>query len=179
MLLQSMPNVHAGIQMNPIRLDSDSTTTLAADAVVQLNAGLSTGLSQSFLVKQISMNYRVTSANLEGTWIIGIANGTATLAEIASGIRDQVTDVDDASAVQVAALHQNIWWETLRCVGTSQDTNGDNQVINETISIGGGKGIPMKEATGIQVFAWNPTAATSPEGFVHGIFVVKGIWLND
>ncbi len=165
--------------MQPIRMNSDATGALAADTAVQLNTTFGPTLSQSFLVKKIEYRLRATSANTEESFIIGLANGSATTAELASAIRDAVTDVDDATAVQTAGLHNVIWWETLRMFAISADTNGDAQVINESFSVGGGKGIPAKEATGLQVFAYNPAAAAMTAAFVHGLIVLKGIWLND
>ncbi len=167
-----------GLQFQPIRMNSDALGTLAADTAIVLNNTLSTGLTQSFLVKQIELKLRFSSS-AEGNIIVGVCNGTATVAEIASAMRDSVTNPGDASSPQIAAQKSIIWWETLRMMASSNNGLNEQPVLNETIKIGGGKGIPMKEGNGTQIFAWNPASAALTDGFLHGLVVFKGVWLND
>ncbi len=182
MFYEIMPNVHSGIQMQPLRMNADALGSLAADTAVVLNTGFGSGITQSFLIKQVRYAIQYGVVTQGDNFIIGLCNGSATVAEIASAIRDVVTDVDDASNTQVAALHQVIFWETLRMVGSSGVLTGttSGNVLNETISIGGGKGIPAKEATGISVFAWNPnTGALTTGSVLSGLITLVGVWLND
>ncbi len=91
--------------MQPIRLNADAVGALAADTAVQLNVSFGTALTQSFLVKKIEYRLVASVGAATDEYIFGFANGTATTAEIASAIRDIVTDVEDATTVQTAALH--------------------------------------------------------------------------
>ncbi len=164
-----------GLQVNPMRMNSDALGTLAADTVVSLRAD--TGLTRSFLVKRVLYNLSLVGAVTDSV-IIGLANGTATVAEIASAIRDFISDPDDATAPGQAALHWIIWWETIRMIGGT--ANAGSAIMNEEISVGGGKGIPALEDTGLQVFAYNPgTAALADSAVIEGLVTLQGVWLND
>lgn len=175
-LMSSYPQ--AGLQFQPLRMNTDAIGALAPDTAIALNTTLSTSVTQSFLVKQLQYAFLAHGGSAGQGVIIGVANGTATVAEIASGIRDAVVDPDDATANTLTASHHSIWWETLRMVSLGNFAEGN--FYNETISIGGGKGIPWKEDTGVQIFAYNPASgALTTGGVIDGIICFKGVWLRD
>ncbi len=170
-----MAAIQAGLQTQPLRMDSDALGTLAANTALILNSGFASTLTRSFLIKQVMNSFNVDGMAADETVIIGLCNASATIAEIASALSTLVTDPDDASSPSTAANRQMIFWETLHASGgAARDPH------NENVSLGGGKGIPVKEATGLAIFAYNPsTVALTTGGLVNGLIVIRGIWLND
>lgn len=178
-----VPTVHKGIQFQPLRMNNDAIGALGADTALQLNSAITTGLTQSFLVKQVDLRYNVISMNAGDNVIIGLAVGTADVTMLASAIRDVTLDPDAPGERAEPATSNLIWWETLRSHSVSDTLGagaGNTSPINETISIGGGRGLPMKKDHGIQVFAYNPgSGAITLGSAVAGLIVLKGVWLND
>ncbi len=178
-----MPYAQSGLQFAPIRMNSDAIAALAADTALILNTSFSTGLTQSFLVKQLQYNFQAAGLTAGDSFVIGLANGTATIGEIEDALRLLVNDPDDASSPGIAAQKNIIWWETLMVVGVPGAFTGSAGVSeshNETISIGGGKGIPAKEGTGVSIFVYNAqTIAITTGAVVDGLITLKGVWLND
>ncbi len=174
--------VMKGLQFIPLRLNSDALGTLGSDTAIVFNNAFVNN-TQSFLVKQLGMHYNINGMTAGDNVIVGLANGSATAAEIASSMTQLVTDPDDASSLAVTAAKQIIFWETIRsisCPGTPTGTAATSQVINEMVSLGGGKGIPLKEDNGLAIFAFNTqSGALTTGGVVNGFFVLKGVWLND
>lgn len=170
-------NVQGGLQTSPILMNADALGTLASETALVINTTFGSGITQSFLIKQVLMNLRIDNQAAADGVIIGLCNGSATVAEIASALTTLITDPDDASSPAVAAARQNIFWETLRMLAGA---TAPAQVINEKISLGGGKGIPVKEATGLAIFAFNPgNNALTTGSTVQGIVTLRGIWLGD
>ncbi len=170
-----MAAIQQGLQTNPIRMNSDALGTLAADTALVINTTFGAGLTQSFLIKQIRQSLRIDGLSSNETVILGLCNGSATVAEIAAALNTNITDPDDASSDALAAARQMIFWETLHAFGAA-----DGETHNEVTSLGGGKGIPVKEATGLAIFAYNPsTSALTTGGIVNGLIVLRGVWLND
>ncbi len=172
----TMAAIQSGLQTQPIRMNSDALGTLAADTALVINSTFGSGLTRSFLIKQVMFKLRIASLASADSVIIGLVNGSATIAEIALALTSLVTDPDDASSPAVAAARQMIFWETLHQFG-----GADNEAHNETVSrIGGGKGIPVKEATGLAIFAYNPASGALTTGAtVDGLIILRGVWLND
>ncbi len=170
-----MAAIQSGLQTQPIRMDSDALGTLAANTALILNSGFGSLLTRSFLIKQVRHALQTDGMAADETVIIGLCNALATIAEIASALSTLVADPDDASSPATAANRQMIFWETLHAFGgAARDPH------NEVVSLGGGKGIPVKEATGLAIFAYNPSAsALTTGGLVNGLVVIRGVWLND
>ncbi len=170
-----------GLQYLPIRLDDDAIATLAANTALILNQ--QTAFTRSYLVKQVQYNVGYNVVTGPSSVILGLANGTATITEIAAALNTLVIDPDDGSSPALLAQKSIIWWETLRFMGNDSVGNGaagQSVSLNERISIGGGKGIPIIEDNGILVFVWNPTASTlSTASLMAGLIILKGVWLND
>ncbi len=168
-----------GIQFQPIRLDADLPGALAANTSLILNT--QSGFSQSYLLKQVQylVNWSLPQA-IGDSLIIGLCNGTATVAEITAALTTLFTDVDDATSPGISAQKQIILWETLHMFGNQEAAVVGADPLNRTISIGGGGGIPLKEATGVSVFVYNPgTAGLTAGSALVGLVILKGIWLND
>ncbi len=156
-------------------MDSDAFGTLAANTALIINTAFGSTLTRSFLIKQAMFRMQTDGMTADESVIIGLCNASATIAEIASALSTLVADPDDASSPAVAAARQMIFWETLHIFGgAAKDPH------NEVMSLGGGKGIPVKEATGLAIFAYNPsTAALTTGGVLNGLIVLRGVWLND
>ncbi len=176
-------NVMKGLQFQPLRMNGDALGTLAADTALIIQTGLSTGLTQSFLLKQLQYNFQATGMTPGDSVILGLANGTATIAEIEDALRAAVVDPDDASSLIIAANKSIVFWESLVCIATGSAGVGaltSSQQINTVMSIGGGKGIPGREGAGFSVFVYNPaTVALTTGSAVAGLIILKGVWLND
>ncbi len=173
-----MSSGQQGLQTNPIRMNSDALGALAADTALVLNSTFGSGLTQSFLIKQVLMMFAINGLTADESVIMGLANGSATVTEILAALTQNITNPDDASSPPVAAQRIIILWETLR-VFTGVG-GGGKATINEKISLGGGKGIPVKEATGMAIFAYNPsTGALTTGAVVNGLITLRGVWLND
>ncbi len=165
-----------GLQINPIRLNDDALGTLAADTALIINQEMSGALTRSFLLKQLQYCFTIAIAGTAESVIFGLANGSATIGEIEDALRLNVEDPDDASSPAVQAQKQIVLWESLRLI----DLSGGNDFQNDVIKMGGGKGIPLKEATGVQIFVYNPSTASLTTGStVTGLVILKGVWLND
>ncbi len=173
-----MADTMDGLQFNPVRLNNDALGALAADTAVQLNQAIGSGSTQSFLAKRIKYALGITDATDTDGIIIGIASGSATVAEIQAALTVTVSNPDDAGSKAVSANKRNIWWETVRYLHA--EASQGHIVLNEDISLGGGKGIPMKEADGFQLFAYNPSTAALTTGMtVQGLLMFSGVWLKD
>ncbi len=175
-----MIDVNKGLQIQPIRVNDAALGTLAADTALVLD-GTFTGNTRSFLVKQLEYRLAIESLSAGDTIIIGLAIGGATVTEIVAALTNVVVDPDDASSPAFSAVRQIVWFETLRILHDNGTGGASGLIINEVISrIGGGKGIPAKEDTGVQLFAYNPaTSALTTGALLKGLYILKGVWLND
>ncbi len=165
-----------GLQTLALRLNTDSVGTLGANTSLKLVA--LDGLTRSFLLKKViyavAWNAGATGDNL----IFGLAQGSATVAEITTALASMnISNPNDATNQILLDQWKVIYYETIMMVSASAVGEGQS-VLNERISIGGGKGIPLLEDDGVQVFAYNPSTG-SVTGSFDGIVGFQGVWLND
>ncbi len=148
--------------------------TLAGSTAVFLHDGADTEMKAPFLIKQVQMHAGVHNLNETDGIIIGLCQGNAVIAEIASMMLQLALspfDVDERFLLQKKQL---IFWETLTYVSLGENT------VNERFKIGGGKGIPIGEDNGINVFAFNPSATALTTGARLTVSAtLKGVWLGD
>ncbi len=167
-----------GLQFLTTRFGTDPGA-LASVTAVQLSGTFGTSMAAGFLIKQIQMNLAWLAQAAGDEIIIGFANGSATVTEIKNAIEGTTQDPNDASSVDSMARKAIVFWETLRMLSAEALGNG-NLTINEMIRIGGGKGLPIFEDKGIQLFAYNPSSAAITTGsLVAGVYALKGVWLSD
>ncbi len=166
----------AGIQILPEVIRA-ALTTLGADTSLSLNTSYGSAMTKAFLIKQV--RYALALSGLtagEGPILIGFARGGLSVAEITSALATALVNPEDASNMGAFAMASTIFWETLRLISDHDEVSP----LNETISIGGRKGIPVQEGEGIQLFAFNPTGAALTTGAaVVGAFNLIGVWLNE
>ncbi len=168
-----------GLQIYPIHLQDAAVSTLGAGTALIVNSDFTTNLTRTFLLKQVQYALEVSGGTSgQGPLVVGLAMGLASVAEIGNALEDLVTNPNDPSSQAIAGLKRTVLWETVRIF---QITNAGNQnLINEKISIGGGKGIPALEEAGLSVFVWNPANASLSTGtLLSGLVILKGVWMND
>ncbi len=150
--------------------------TLNSDTALIIDNGYGTALKRAFLIKQIRYELGLEASDGDDMIIIGMANGGATIAEIASALATKLVDPGEASAWPSFISSKVILWETVRAI----PGNEPQAVLNETISIGGGKGIPMAVNKGIQLFVFNPSANSLTTGAtLLGLYQIIGVFMND
>ncbi len=167
-----------GLQTLALRLNSDALGALAADAsttLVKLD-----GLTRGFLLKKViyALAYQAAATN-DGV-IIGLAQASASVTEISTALGAMnISNPNDATNRIKMDQWMVVYWETIRMLHPDA-TGAGVLAINESISIGGGKGIPWAEDDGVQVFAYNPsTSVLTTGGLIDGIVGFQGIWFND
>ncbi len=150
----------SGIQILP-NLVRKVLDTLTSDTAVEVTTAYTTGLTRDFLLKKIRMQFQIEDFTRTKSLIIGFARGDMTMAEIVTALATQLLDPEDFQLWDSFANNKGIFWETLRSV-TGVDVGDTNitPTYNFDISIGGGKGIPLEAAHGIQCFAFNPDGGT-------------------
>ncbi len=168
-------NLTSGIQTLP-ELFRTIIGALASDTAVIVSADYSTGLTRDFLLKKIRTYVYLEDFTEAKAHIIGFARGDMTIAEIGTALATQLKDPEDFQLWDSFANAKGIFWETLRLIGGIQAGNvaTHTPIWNETISIGGGKGIPLEAAHGIQIFLFNPDGSAVGEA---GTTCVGGVQL--
>lgn len=166
-----------GWQVLPVDTDTN-LGTLATLTAVSLDGTYGTPITRAFLMKAV--NYWLTLESLttsEGPVIIGLANGTATVAEIANWFSAlTVADSDDAGAAGIIAqLKTIVYAQSVIVLDGRADT-----VLSIRKTLGGrGSGIPVQEDTGFQLFAFNADISTLTTGArIRGVYAVEGVWLD-
>ncbi len=167
-----------GLQTLTVRLNSDALGTLAANTSIKLNGF--DGFTRGFLCKKVMYAIAHTATATNDNVIIGLAQGTATVAEITTALSAMnISNPNDASNRIILDQWKVVWFETIRMMHPDA-TGAGNAVLNESFSVGGGRGIPWNEDDGIQVFAYNPsTSALTTGAVIDGIVVFQGVWFND
>ncbi len=151
--------------------------TLAANTVLQLQSTYGNTITRTFLLKKFECLTTIEQLTSEqGPILVGLANGTASVAEIKSALEDNNPDPDDATSYAVAANRRMILWQSLHILDGRQDTKNHYRT-----RIGArGKGIPIAEDTGVQVFAYNADSSALTTGAsIRGYYMLGGVWLND
>lgn len=171
-------NPTEGIQTLGGRFRS-STGVLASDTAVQVHSTFATGLTRTFLCKRFRLEAFVDELLTDGEGlIVGVAQGSATVAEIATQLTSGSSLADPKDPTNWAVFGQNniIWWQTLRVL----DANGGPQKISCDVAIGGKNGIPMIEDQGAQLFVFNPhSAALAQACNIQGIIQFVGVFMRD
>lgn len=175
----SNTSVAKGLQFLSHRISASIGTTASATAA-SLNSTYGTSLAAPFLIKQIQVNLAMHFGTIADMHTIGFANGAATVTEIKEALEDTLIDPFDPTTLDNMGKKSIIFWETLRTFSPRYAGTGEAvQEWNETIKIGGGKGIPIHEEKGIQMFVYNPRgSAFAGGGEIDGIVVFKGAWLG-
>lgn len=154
---------------------SGALTTLAASTASVVTGTMDTEMDAPFLCKQLQWNAAVMDLDPSDAVLIGLAHGDATQAEIETALQQSLTDPNDVGEWPLVLKKQIIWWESLFVL------TGQQNVCNERIKLGGGKGIPIAEGKGVNLFVYNistTTALTTGSVFAC-LATLKGVWLGD
>ncbi len=168
--------VSKGYQSLPVDTDTN-LGTLATLTAVSLDSTYGSGMTRTFLLKYFKYLLILESlTTTEGPVIIGLAKGSATAAEIASAFVNDSPDPDDATSLTIVAARQAVFWQSVQILDGRTDT-----VNSAKVQMGArGKGIPIIEDDGIQLFAFNADISSLTTGArVRGMYFLEGVWLND
>ncbi len=170
-----------GIQMLPEVLNAgpgvltEGNVTLIDQVYGQGN------LKRSFLLKQIIAQYGwdQEQGSTGDSVLIGFANGSMGTVEIAAQLATVLANPNDIKTWDDYAQMGGIFWQTIR-----QILNGTTTYlgirVSETITIGGGKGIPLIKDEGILLWVYNAsTGAIASGNKLIGMYALIGVWLDD
>lgn len=167
-----------GLQWLPIRIDSPFAA-MSADDVDVLDSSYGAGnLKRTFLCKQVKINLHMRGNDAGDGGIFGLAAGGLTTTEILAALTDSIPNPNDASVYGDIAQKVSIFWETLFDM---VDIEHGGHVLNKTVTLGGGKGIPLIVDQGVQAFFHNPSSgnAWAVTTRVQGLITYIGVWLDD
>ncbi len=150
---------------------SGSTGTLAGVTGISMG-GVSTAFEDDFLCKKIRAHLWGSNWTAGDGLIIGIARGTATVAEIKTALTTSPTSMVETNIEGATKL---VFFETVRVITA---TDGHNE-YDIDVSLGGGRGIPLANGHGYQLFVYNPTgSALSSSVLISCIITLYGVWLG-
>lgn len=161
--------------MGTMRVNMGLSSLGAQTSLLNTFGGMDTELDAPFLIKQVQYNIHVNELAAGEHVIVGLSQGDVSISEITSALEQELTDPFDIGEAGLALKKIGIFWETLRSFSAQMDIN------NEQIKIGGGKGIPIAEGKGVNVFVYNPAIgalSAAGQGCV-GLVTIKGVWLSD
>ncbi len=155
---------------------------LNSDTAFIVQATYATQLTRDFLCKTIRRQLAYEFGNSDDFVLIGYCRGDMTIGEISSILSTQLPDPEDFQSWDEIAQVNGIFWETLHLFqGAGDTTFGSNAIaLNDAVSLGGGKGIPLEAGHGIQMFAFNPSAAQlqNTSGAITGTHQLVGVWME-
>ncbi len=168
--------VNKGYQTLPETI-AVSLGAIAANTALQVNATYGSGLTRPFLLKYFKCLTALEQlVDEQGPILVGLAVGTATVTEIKNAMEDNNPNPDDPSAQAVAAKRKIIFWQSLHIVDGRTDTVN----MHESRLGARGKGIPIMEDNGVQVFLYNADSSALTSGAsLRGHYILGGVWLND
>ncbi len=177
-----MSNDLKGLQYLVMPLDEIAIDTLASETALIINSDYGPNMTRSFLAKKAHMHYSMKVPDVGDYLLCGLANGDLSVAELRLALITFGYGVDPNDPTNYAnqPFVENIWWETVQLIGDSLGDGSGYLVVNEKISLGGGKGLPMKRNSGVQFFVWNPAGSAFVAGAtILGTIMLNGVWLND
>ncbi len=165
-----------GIQTLPESMRT-ALVTLASDTALDINTSYGSGLTRSFLIKQIRIYFGILDGTAGDAVIVGFARGDMSIVQIAAALSSALIDPKVLSQSDEFALRNGIYWQTVRLL---QAQASALSTVNEVISIGGKNGIPMEKGIGLKMWAFNPAGSSLTTGAViAGGFALVGVFLED
>ncbi len=154
-----------GIQTLPDLFRTTTGIMLSDAAVLVGSSPYTTGLARDFLLKKLRYHIHLEDFPAAQALLFGFCRGDMTTAEIIEVLATQLPDPEDFQQWDDFAQTNGIFWETLRMIRGNENTDVGSAagVSNETISMGGGKGIPLEAGHGIQMFVFNGASTTVGE----------------
>ncbi len=150
--------------------------TLAARTTLILETAF-TALTTPFLFKRVRYFLHLENiTDTEGPFIVGIANGDASVGEITTALNE--ANVSGPESVTDMLTQDNawvIWWNTVEKL--VEHTSGEWSSSGKWISLG--KGMPALEASGAKMFIANlDGTALTTGGIIKGLYQFQGVWLR-
>lgn len=169
-----------GISYLPLVLNAGPGALAEGKAVI-LSSAYGASMTRSFLAKQVHMRlmFDPEAGSTSDKMLVGLANGSMTAAEIEDAVKTVMGNPNDTSNWDDYAMTLGIFWQTLRFIsnGTAAFLGA---YVDETIKLGGGKGIPYLKGVGVSLFGFNPAASSVASGnFITGSVCHVGVFLDD
>lgn len=159
------------------KLFSQALGTLSSNTALIIANDFTTAFTKGALLKNFEcfVAWRAATSG-EGPILMGLCNGDLTVAEITSAIADNSLDPFDHTNMLASAEKLGVYWETFFIV----DRMEENGSAHHKVSLGGGKGIPVGEEKGFQLFAISLDGGSLTTGSsLRGMYRVQGVWLGD
>ncbi len=171
-----------GIQILVVTVVAGLVTALTTKVGIVLDSTYK-AITRNMLVKRVKINGYINGVAANQPIILAIgANDTGVASGHAAGNEGALLNPENsATYLGSAELVKTIWHETTQCMVRGPTDAGQSRlVINETFSIGGGKGIPCMAGAGPELTAYNPSDSTLTDGaeFI-GTYTIYGVWLED
>lgn len=171
-----------GIRTLPAIVGTTTGAILSLEAeIVETSYG--SALNRDFLWKKLRTTIHAEDFPNGQAVIIGFARGDMTAAEIAATLKQITRDPDEFGEWGFFTQANGIYWETLRFM-SAQDSAGEGAGPNfyqETISMGGGKGLPLEGGIGLSLFVFNahPSVSIGNAGStIVGLYQLVGVFMK-
>ncbi len=151
--------------------------TLAGTTPTQAEGGF-TGITGTFLMKRLRYNVTIDGVTPgQGPFALVLANGDVSVAEAAAAFTEQnTTGPGDRTQVLTQDNSWNVYQNSFELLKPFDD-GGRWHSSGEWISLG--KGYPMPETSGWQVFLVNLDTGTLTTGAsANGNIQYQGVWLD-
>ncbi len=134
------------------------------------------GLTATFLMKHVEINLQLEGVTAdEGPFLVGIANGNATVTEVTSAMNEANNIGPDDVTQQLT--QDNAWVVYQKGVQAMTPITSTLHHLKASMSFG--KGIPWAEGSGWQWFIYNADPAALTTGAVlKGRIRSQGVWLG-
>ncbi len=169
-----------GIQTLPAAF-RQASGTLASDTARIVDNSYQ-AITRDFLCKKIRVQLQQEDFPAGHSWLLGFCRGDVTIAEISSILSTVLLDPEDFQLWDDFAQANGIFWETLNIISgnLTGSTGVPAGLVNLTLSLGGGKGIPLEAAHGIAMFIFNPSANTigAANTVTLGTYQLVGVFME-
>ncbi len=160
-----------------LQVDNVALSTLAARTSLNIMSTFG-AITNAFLVKRVRyflMLHSVTTD--EGPFIVGLAHGNATAAEMTAALTEaNTTGPEDLTQTLTEDNAWVIWWNTVERL-LPPDSGGEHHSSGQWHALG--KGMPALEAVGAQAFIANLDGTALTTGAeIQGMIQMQGVWLR-
>lgn len=175
-----MPHGHGLVQQS-MNLTSVALGTLAGKTAIILDSSLSS-IDTSFLMKRVRYLLQLVgrTADDDGPILVGIANGNATIGEIATAMQE--ANIAGPEDVTQSLTQDNAWvvyQNTVIALANLGSVTEAQPRDSSWIGFGGKNGIPALENSGFSLFAFNAGSGGLTTGSsINGMAQVQGVWLR-
>ncbi len=178
-----MTHPHRGLVQQAMLVDSVALSTLAARTAIALNTTFN-AITATFLMKRVRYLLKIAGSTLgdDGPILVGVAKGDASIAEIGSAmIENNTAGPDDVTQSLTEDTSFTVYQNSVvSMIGESTVEDGHPATKSRWISVGGRNGIPAREGSGWQLFAFNAGSSALTSGaVVNGLSHIQGVWLRD